>query len=150
MSGICYLYNITTEKLKRLCLIIITQGDFMKNEVHLIAAKEHLKIAEEYNTRLNKATDSKKEALRTVAAQNYFYALTNFIEARLSEKDIHSHDHKSRMKNMLMQQNLFSTELIKGYDDVSNIRGKVAYRAKNGRNYAKLRAVALLASKQVS
>lgn len=122
----------------------------MKKEVHLIAAKEHLKIADECHIRLNKATDNEKEALRTVAAQNYFYALANFIEAKLSEKDVHSHDHKSRMKNMLMQQNLFSTELIKGYDNVSNIRGKVAYRAKNGKNYAELKAVAMLASNQVS
>ena len=121
----------------------------MKKEVHLIAAREHLRIAEENDRILERSAGDEKEALRTVAAQNYFYALTNFLEARLSGKDIHSHSHENRMSHIMMNQNLFSTEIIKGYDDVSNIRGKVAYRAKNGRDYAKIKEIALLASKEV-
>ena len=122
----------------------------MKKEVHMIAAKEHLSIAESCDKRLDKSAGDEKEALRTVAAQNYFYALTNFIEARLSEKDIHSHNYENKMKHMLMAQNLFSAELIQGYDEVSAIRGKVAYRAKNGKDYALLKTTALLASREIS
>jgi len=122
----------------------------MKKEVHIIAARGHLRIAEENDKKLEKSAGDESEALRTVAAQNFFYALTNFLEARLSEKDIHSHSHENRMKNTMMHQNLFSTDLIKGYDDVSNIRGKVAYRAKNGKNYAKIKAIVILASTEIS
>lgn len=121
----------------------------MNKDVHLIAAKAHLAIAEEYDKKLASSSADEKEALRTVAAQNYFYALTNFIEAKLAEKEVHSFNHENRMKHMIAQQNLFTTELIKGYDDVSAIRGKVAYRAKNGKDYAKLKTTALLASKEV-
>ena len=122
----------------------------MNKEVHLIAANEHLRIAEECNALIEVSTGNKKEALRTVAAQNYFYALVNYIEARLSEKETHSHSHESRMKNMLLALSLFTADLIKGYERVSNIRGKVAYRAKNGKEYAVLRNITRLASKEVS
>ena len=121
----------------------------MNKEVHLIAAKAHLAIAEESDKKLATNNTNEKEAFRTVAAQNYFYALTNFIEAKLAEKDVHSFNHENRMKHMLAQQNLFTPDLVKGYDDVSAIRGKVAYRAKNGKDYAKLKTTALLAAKEI-
>lgn len=121
----------------------------MTKEVHLIAAKSHLAIAEGYDKKLAASNVNEKEAFRTVAAQNYFYALTNFIEARLSEKDIHSYNHENRMNHMMMSQNIFSAEIIHSYDEVSGIRGKVAYRAKNGKDYAKLKINAILAAKEI-
>ena len=119
----------------------------MLKEVHLTIAEEHMKIAQEYHEKMNNDS-SKREAFRVVSGQNYFYALINFIESKLAVSDVHSHDHDSRLKNMVMRYQSFSPDLIKGYEEVSNIRGKVTYRAKNGKDYKKIRDITLLASKE--
>ena len=116
----------------------------MKKEIHLIAAREHLKVASDYDKRMQQEKDaSKKIALRTVASQNYFYAGINAIEVVLAGKDIHSFNHEGRNRNMAENPALFDDELYRLYNDVDrDLRNKVAYRGLNGEMYARMKKFA--------
>ncbi len=116
----------------------------MKQEIHLIASKEHFKIATEYNNKMNtEQSINKKTALMTVAAQNYFYAGVNAIEALLAAVAVHSFNHNNRNRNIAEHPNIFDTETYKLYNEIDrNIRNKVAYRGRNGKMYAKVKLFA--------
>ena len=116
----------------------------MKREIHITAAKEHFKVAEDYNKKMTKEKDEdKKNASRTVASQNYFYAGINAIEAIFAGKDIHSFNHESRNRNMAENPVLFDDELYRIYNDVDrDIRNKVAYRGLNGKMYERVKLFA--------
>jgi hypothetical protein len=76
----------------------------MQKEVHITAAKEHLKIGEEYDRKMNAETNpDKKTGLRTVASQNYFYAGINAVEAVLARKE--ENVGKQIMKNHAVMHN---------------------------------------------
>ncbi len=116
----------------------------MKKEVHIVAAKEHFKVAEDYNKRMKEEKEeNKKIALRTVASQNYFYAGINAIEAILAGKDIHSFNHESRNRGIAENPGLFDDELYRVYNEVDrDIRNKVAYRGLNGKMYERMKKFA--------
>lgn len=116
----------------------------MKREVHLTAAKEHLKIADDCNKKMQDERDeNKKIGLRTAASQNYFYAGINAIEAVLAGKGIHSFNHESRNRNMAENPQLFDEELYALYNEIDrDIRNKVAYKGLNGRRYEKMKEFA--------
>lgn len=99
----------------------------MKKETHVTAAKEHLKIGNDYDKKMKEEkNEQKKIGLRTVASQNYFYAGVNAIEAILSGKDIHSFNHESRNRNMAENPRLFDDGLYALYDEVDrDLRNKV-------------------------
>lgn len=117
----------------------------MRKEVHITAAKEHFKVANDYNKKMEEEKDeNKKIALRTVASQNYFYSGINAIEAILAGKDIHSFNHESRNRNMAENPNLFDDELYRIYNEVDrDIRNKVAYRGLNGKMYERMKKFAV-------
>jgi len=117
----------------------------MKTEIHTIAAKEHLKIAEEYDKKVQQEQDeNRKIGLRIVASQNYFYAGINAIEANLSAKGIHSFNHENRNRNMAENPQLFNQGLYELYNDIDrDIRNKVAYRGLNGKKYLRMKIFAV-------
>ena len=116
----------------------------MKKGIHITAAKEHFKIAEEYNNKMEEEKDENKRiALRTVASQNYFYAGINAIEAIFAGKEIHSFNHENRNRNMAENPDLFDDELYELYNDVDrDLRNKVAYRGLNGEMYKRVKEFA--------
>lgn len=116
----------------------------MRKEIHIIAAKEHFKVAGDYNKKMQEEKDeNKKIALRTVASQNYFYAGVNAIETILTGKDVHSFNHESRNRNMAENPSLFDDELYRLYNDVDrDLRNKVAYRGLNGGMYERMKKFA--------
>lgn len=120
----------------------------MKREIHITAAKEHLKVAEEYNAKMaSEKNEDKKIAFRTVASQNYFYAGINAIESIFAGKSIHSFNHENRNRNMAENLDLFDDALYRLYNDVNrDMRNKVAYRGLNGKMYE---TVVLFAKKAV-
>jgi len=122
----------------------------MQKEVHETAAKEHLKIAEEYDRKMQEEAEmNRKTGLRAVASQNYFYAGINAVEAVLAAKQIHSFSHESRNRNMAENPGLFSSEIYGLYNEIErDIRNKVAYRGTNGKMYEKLKEFACLANKE--
>lgn len=75
----------------------------MNGITHRFATKEHFAIAERLDAEHAQEKDSnKKIALRTVAAQNYFYASVNAIECIFAEKiEQHSFNHENRMRKMV-------------------------------------------------
>ena len=113
----------------------------MKKGIHITAAKEHFKISEEYNNKMEEEKDENKRiALRTVASQNYFYAGINAIEAIFAGKEIHSFNHENRNRNMAENPDLFDDELYELYNDVDrDLRNKVAYRGLNGEMYKRVK-----------
>jgi len=123
----------------------------MKREIHTTAAKEHLRVAEEYNAKTQTEKDENKRiAFRTVASHNYFYAGTNAIEATLAGKDTHSFNHENRNRNMMENPELFDDELYSLYNEVErDLRNKVAYRGNNGKMYEKLKRFAAKANGDV-
>ncbi len=119
----------------------------MRARIHFIAAKHHFKIAEVLDKRCqNENNIDEKIALRTVAAQNYFYASINFIEYLFAEKlEQHSFNHENRMRKMLEHRSLFSEEIVELYELVDrDLRNKVAYRGENGKKYNAMRKLARL------
>ena len=119
----------------------------MKYEIHKTAAEEYLAVADEYYHKLSMEKDeTKKTALRVVAAQNYFYCTVNVIEAIFAKKqNYHSYSHENRMNKILENQFLFTQEIVKLYDLVDrDLRNKVAYRGENGQKYKDIRALAKL------
>lgn len=116
----------------------------MKKETHVTAAKEHLKIADDYDEKmLKEKEEEKKIGLRTVASQNYFYAGINAIEAVLAGFGSHSFSHENRNRNIAENPSLFSDELYKLYDEVDrDLRNKVAYRGLNGDKYRRVKEFA--------
>lgn len=116
----------------------------MKKEIHVTAAKEHFKVAEDYDKMMKEEKDmDKKVAFRTIASQNYFYAGTNAIEAIFAGKDVHSFNHENRNRNMAENVALFDDELYRIYNDVErDIRNKVAYRGLNGKMYERVKMFA--------
>lgn len=86
----------------------------MKKEIHITAAKEHIKVADDYDSTTTKEKDeNKKIALRIVASQNYFYAGINAFEAILAGKDIHSFNHENRNRNLTENPDLFDEGLFR-------------------------------------
>ena len=114
----------------------------MKREIHLTAAKEHFKIASDYDKKMvGEKDENKKIGLRTVASQNYFYAGINAIEAVLAGKGVHSFSHESRNRNMAENPGLIDDELYRIYNEVDrDIRNKVAYRGLNGEMYKRMKS----------
>jgi len=123
----------------------------MDKKIHILIAKEHLGIADNMHSRLKQEKDNDiKVACRTVAAQNYFYAGINLLEAKLAENELHSYSHENRARLILENSGLFSKELRELFDLVDrNLRNAVAYRAQNGKKYEMLRKFAILASEEI-
>ena len=119
----------------------------MKLKVHLEAAKAHFKVAEEFDNKLNKETDTDlRVAWRVVASQNYFYSIINAIESVFTDKlEEHSFSHENRMRKLLENRSLFDQEIIELYEEVDrNLRNKVAYRGENGDKYKTIKKLANL------
>lgn len=117
----------------------------MKFEVHKASSEEYFKIAEEEDSKLNVEKDEiKRIAFRVVAAQNYFYAAVNLIEAAFAKKlGYHSFSHENRMNKLIESRNIFSNEIIKLYELVDrDQRNKVTYRGENGEKYRNIKQLA--------
>ncbi len=117
----------------------------MNGITHHIAAKEHFVIAERLDQEHGQEKDTnKKIALRTVAAQNYFYASVNAIECIFAEKlEQHSFSHENRMRKMVENISLFSQEILTLYELVDrDLRNKVAYKGENGQKYESVKKLA--------
>lgn len=116
----------------------------MKREIHVTAANEHFKLAEDYDIKISKEKDeNKKIAFRTVASHNYFYAGINAIEAIFAGKEIHSYNHENRNRNMAENPEMFDDEIYRLYNEVDrDLRNKVAYRGFNGKMYEKVKLFA--------
>lgn len=113
----------------------------MKKEVHVTSAHEHMKIADDYDKKMEKEKDPlKKIGLRTVASQNYFYAGINAIESMLAAKDIHSFNHENRNRHMIENPDLFDDGFFRLYNEIDrDLRNKVAYRGVNGSKYKQIK-----------
>ena len=123
----------------------------MKFDVHKTAAEVYFMIAEEQDTLYtSEKDDTKKIALRIVAAQNYFYAAVNFIEAVFAKKlEKHSFNHENRMRTLLENRNLLSEDIIRLYELVDrDQRNKVTYRGENGEKYKNIKKLAQLLREQ--
>ncbi len=119
----------------------------MNGKIHYTAAKTHFDIAKEFDTKYFAEKDEEtKIGLRTVAAQNYFYAAVNAIERMFAEKlEQHSFNHENRMRKLLENPTLFSKEIITLYELVDrDLRNKVAYRGENGKKYEAVKKLATL------
>jgi len=116
----------------------------MKEKIHIESSKVHFEIAEERNEIHKQEKDAdKKIALRTVAAQNYFYAIVNAIEAVFARNGIHSFNHESRSRNIIAKPELFTEETVQLFDLVDrDQRNKVAYRGENSEKYQNIRKLA--------
>ncbi|MEK6867918.1 MAG: hypothetical protein AABX98_03790 [Nanoarchaeota archaeon] len=124
----------------------------MNGIIHRIAAKEHFAIAERLDLEHSLEKDiNKKIALRTVVAQNYFYASVNAIECIFAEKlEQHSFNHENRMRKMVENISLFSQEVITLYELVDrDLRNRVAYKGENGQKYETVKKLAQLLVKQL-
>lgn len=85
----------------------------MDKKTHVLIAKEHLGIAENMHLRLKQEKDNDvKVACRTVAAQNYFYAGINMLEAKLAENELHSYSHENRARLILENSGLFQKSFV--------------------------------------
>lgn len=114
----------------------------MDYQTHYSVAKAHFSIAEEYDLKFRKGTD--KTVNMIVAAQNYFYAAINAIEAKLAkELELHSYSHENRLRKVLENRQLFSQQIITLFEKVErDERNKVAYRGKNGKMYEDIKKLA--------
>ena len=122
----------------------------MNERVHKQAADKHLEIAEDLNRQMIETKDEDlRVSLRTVAAQNYFYAAINFIESIFARKNEHSFNHENRFRKLFENSALFSKDIIELYQLVDrDLRNKVAYRGENGEKYAAIKKLAELLNKQ--
>lgn len=118
----------------------------MEEKVHLFAAKLYFEIAEQKNKEYEKEVEiNKRTALQVVAAQNYFYAIVNAIEAILATKEEHSFNHENRMSKIQEYRSLFSEEVISLYSQIErDQRNKVTYRGQNGIMYENIKKLAKL------
>lgn len=119
----------------------------MNENVHKGVAKEHFKVAEEYNHKFEAETDEEKKKInRIVAAQNYFYSAINAIEAVFAkELKQHSFNHENRYRKFVENQKLFSNEIVDLFTKVDrDERNKVAYRGENGQMYEDIKKLAKL------
>lgn len=117
----------------------------MKFEVHKAAGEEYFTIAEELDKRYTlEKEEVKRVALRVVAAQNYFYAAVNFIEAVFAKKlEKHSFNHENRMRTLLENKQLFDMGIVRLYELVDrDQRNKVTYRGENGEKYQNIKKLA--------
>ena len=116
----------------------------MNEETHLLAAKRYFELAETINQEYEKELEQdKRTALRSVAAQNYFYASVNGIEAVFAKEDQHSFNHENRMSRINEHPKDFSTEIINLYQEIErNQRNKVTYRGENGPKYENIKRLA--------
>ena len=119
-------------------------GVAMNEKLHAKAAGHYYKIAGEYDSKYAKETDDvEKTALMIVAAQNYFYAAINIIEALLARKELHSFSHENRVWKVLENKELFTDEIMELFELVDrNQRNKVTYRGENGQKYTNIRKLA--------
>lgn len=134
--------------LNRLPVQLVVMNTF----IHTQAAKEHFAIAERLDTQNTEEKDAnKKIALRTVAAQNYFYASVNSIEAIFAKKlEQHSFNHENRMRKMVENISLFSQEILALYEIVDrDLRNKVAYKGENGQKYETVKKLAKLLVREI-
>ena len=125
----------------------------MLKTAHIEAAKAHYKIAEECRKRLEEEKDpQKKVGLRTVAAQNYFYAGINAIEA---DSIIHSTNHEERLVNVERNYTKFKhpSEIHIKYNPLlassEKYRKKVAYKGENGNKFLALVEFATICIKEI-
>lgn len=119
----------------------------MKSEVHKAAVEEYFRIAEDVDKKhAAEKEESNKTALMVVAAQNYFYAAVNCIEAVFASKlKTHSFSHDDRMRKIIENRVLFSKEITELYDLVDrDQRNKVTYRGENGKKYENIKKLANL------
>ncbi len=124
----------------------------MNGIIHRIAAREHFATAERLDVEHNQEKENNKRiALRTVAAQNYFYASINAIECLFAEKiEQHSFNHENRMRKMIENPPLFSQEVLTLYELVDrDLRNKVAYKGENGQKYETVKKLAKLLVKEL-
>ena len=123
---------------------------------HIEAAKAHYEVAEEYKKKSEEEKDpQKKIGLRTVAAQNYFYAGINAIEAVLADSIVHSADHEERLVNIERNYTKFKNPqeihikylpLLKSSE---KYRSKVAYKGENGNKFLSLIEFAKVCMKEI-
>ena len=120
----------------------------MEERIHKGVAEAHYRIAEAYNTKIIGTTENKK-INRIVAAQNYFYAIINAIEAVFAkELDQHSFNHENRYRKILEYNYLFSEDILDLFKKVDrNERNKVAYKGQNGSMYEHIKKLANLVIK---
>ncbi|MFH1065774.1 MAG: hypothetical protein V1734_04695 [Nanoarchaeota archaeon] len=124
----------------------------MKYEIHIASAKEHLKVANEYDEKYKKEKiPVMQTAFRIVAAQNYFYAAVNAIEAVFAkEKGEHSFSHENRFRKLHEYKGIFSKGLLLLYNEVDRAdRNRVAYRGENGQRYLNIKSLALKAAGEI-
>lgn len=96
----------------------------MKEKVHLWAARFYFAIAEEKDREYQPEKDQNKRiALRVVAAQNYFYAAVNAIEAAFAKKGEHSFNHENRLGKIYENRLFFDEEIVQLYQKVERARG---------------------------
>lgn len=118
----------------------------MEEKVHLLAAKLYFEVAEAKNKEYEPEQEQiKRIALRVVAAQNYFYAAVNWIEAVFAKKKEHSFNHENRMSKIWENRPLFGGEIADLYQEVErDQRNKVTYRGENGQKYENIKKLAQL------
>jgi hypothetical protein len=116
----------------------------MNEKVHKLAAQEYIKVARDYDKLcLEEKEEDRKTALRVVAAQNYFYAAVNAIEAVLAKRMLHSYSHENRLAKLLENSQDFDDSVVELYPLVDrNERNKVAYRGENGKLYKNIKKMA--------
>jgi len=124
----------------------------MKLEQHKIAAEKHFSIAKEIDNELEKEVDEEKRlAVMTVAAQNYYYAGINALEAVFAKKQTHHGKHEHRLRDVQTMPHLFKNNLIlRLYTDAEELRNAVAYRAVNGKKYEKMKEFAIAAMDEIN
>ena len=117
----------------------------MEEKIHKGVAKEHFKIAEEYDKKFREDEENKK-INRIVAAQNYFYSAINAIETIFArELKQHSFNHENRYRKVFENRNLFSDEIRGLFEAVDrDERNKVAYKGENGKMYENIKKLAKL------
>lgn len=122
----------------------------MNENVHLLAARTYFEVAEEKDQEYQQEKrEDERVALRVVAAQNYFYAAINAIEAIFARKEEHSFNHENRMSKIYENRSSFSEEVVQLYQKVErDQRNKVTYRGENGEKYENIRKLARLLMKK--
>lgn len=118
----------------------------MEEKVHLWTAKLHFEIAEQKNKEYEVEKDqTKRTALRIVAAQNYFYAAINWIESFFARNKEHSFSHENRMSRVYESRPYFGEDIVSLYQEVErDQRNKVTYRGENGPKYENIKELARL------
>lgn len=122
----------------------------MEEKVHLLAAKLYFEVAEAKNKEYELEPEQTRcIALLVVAAQNYFYAAVNWIEAVFARNEEHSFNHENRMSKIWENRPLFGEEIVNIYQLVErDYRNKVTYRGENGQKYENIKKLAQLLEKK--